>query len=100
MRHKKESNDRNGLQKSGTHPQDYADRVDGMYLFANDDVLNFYPKFGFQKATEYQYSKEVKMDTPPTMKHISMSQKKEWDQLKTVIDRSICRFQRLHMHDC
>lgn len=80
--------------------QDYADRVDGMYLFANDDVLNFYPKFGFQKATEYQYSKEVKMDTPPTMKHISMSQKKEWDQLKTVIDRSICRFQRLHMHDC
>lgn len=39
--------------------EEYIDKVDGIYLFANDQVLNFYPKFGFTKATEYQYSKIV-----------------------------------------
>ena len=27
----------------------------GLYLFANDSVLDFYPKFGFQRRTEYQH---------------------------------------------
>ena len=27
-----------------------------MYLFANDSVLNFYPKFGFEQIEEHQYS--------------------------------------------
>lgn len=40
--------------------KDYAGKVDGMYLFANDSVLDFYPKFGYRKATEYQYVKNVK----------------------------------------
>ena len=38
---------------------DYAGKVDGIYLFANDSVLDFYPKLGFQKAKEYQYSRKV-----------------------------------------
>lgn len=33
---------------------DYNDKCDTIYLFANDSVLNFYPKFGFIKANEYQ----------------------------------------------
>lgn len=35
---------------------DWKDQSDGIYLFANKTVLDFYPKFGFQKATEYQYT--------------------------------------------
>ncbi|GHH99311.1 GNAT family N-acetyltransferase [Neobacillus kokaensis] len=35
--------------------EDYKDSNDFMYLFANDSVLDFYPKFGFEKVPEYQY---------------------------------------------
>lgn len=38
---------------------DYGERVDGMYLFANDSVLDFYPKFGFREAKEFQYHKKL-----------------------------------------
>lgn len=30
----------------------WTDRCDGMFLFANDSVLDFYPKFGFQPMQE------------------------------------------------
>lgn len=32
---------------------DYGARADGMYLFANDGVLDFYPRFGFRPVKEY-----------------------------------------------
>lgn len=38
---------------------DYKDTCDGIYLFANNSVLDYYPKFGFERAVEYQYSKRV-----------------------------------------
>lgn len=34
--------------------QEWADKADLFYLFANDSVLNFYPKFGFTPAKECQ----------------------------------------------
>lgn len=34
--------------------KDWEDQCDGIYLYANDSVLDFYPKFGFVKAVEYQ----------------------------------------------
>lgn len=33
---------------------EYKD-CDGIYLYANDSVLDFYPKFGFHAVTEYKY---------------------------------------------
>lgn len=33
----------------------YENDYDIIYLFANDSVLNFYPKFGFKKTEEYFY---------------------------------------------
>lgn len=35
----------------------YQDECDGIYLFANDSVLDYYPKFGFQVSKEYIYKK-------------------------------------------
>ena len=35
--------------------QEYADKVDGLYLFGNDSVRNYYPKFGFVPCEEYEY---------------------------------------------
>jgi hypothetical protein len=33
-----------------------------MYLFANDSVLDFYPKFGFQEVEEYLYSTKISVE--------------------------------------
>lgn len=37
---------------------EYENKYDIMYLFANQTVLDFYPKFGFKSVNEYQYSME------------------------------------------
>lgn len=34
---------------------EYAGKVDGIYLFGNDSVLDYYPKYGFQPVTETEY---------------------------------------------
>jgi len=36
--------------------EEYAGTYDYMYLFANESVLDFYPKFGFKRVEEYQFS--------------------------------------------
>ncbi|MFX0548535.1 GNAT family N-acetyltransferase [Hathewaya histolytica] len=36
--------------------KEWEDKCDLIYLFANDSVLDFYPKFGFDICSEYQYS--------------------------------------------
>lgn len=38
---------------------DYGDKCDLIYLFANNSVLNFYPKFGFQELKQYQCVKRA-----------------------------------------
>ncbi len=38
---------------------------DGFYLYANDSVLDFYPKFGFVPAEEWEYGREIKKSSVP-----------------------------------
>ncbi len=61
---------------------EYKDKVDGIYLFGNDSVLEFYPKFGFKSAKEYQYSKNVctKSNTR-TIQKVNMSERSNWEKL-------------------
>ena len=63
----------------------YEDKVDGIYLFANDSVLDFYPKFGFVSKKEYQYSKEVNILGEQTIKHIPMDNMSDWAKMVEVI---------------
>ncbi len=35
---------------------DWRDKADGIYLFANDSVLDYYPQFGFERGTECCFS--------------------------------------------
>mgnify|MGYP001027382472 FL=1 len=37
----------------------YRDVCDGIYLFGNDSVLDYYPKFGFEVSKEYIYKKQL-----------------------------------------
>ena len=46
----------------------YGGKCDGAYLYANDSVLDFYPKFGFQKAQGYQHSLLVQKSGEPVRK--------------------------------
>jgi len=39
--------------------EDWQNQCDAIYLYANDSVVNFYPKFGFIKEAEYQYNMNV-----------------------------------------
>lgn len=39
--------------------RDWTNQCDGMFLFANETVLDFYPKFGFRRETQYQYTLPV-----------------------------------------
>lgn len=46
--------------------------TDGVYLFANDSVLSFYPKFGFVPGKEYVYSKPLAQTGECRMKNVPM----------------------------
>ena len=35
--------------------EEYSGKVDGIYLFGNDSVIHYYPKFGFKPIKEYEY---------------------------------------------
>ena len=39
--------------------RDWRGKTDLIYLFANDTVLDFYPKFGFKQIDQWQYSKPL-----------------------------------------
>ena len=60
---------------------DYEDKVDGIYLFANDSVVDFYPKFGFVKGRETRFCKEVEVTSKNTAVQVPMSGKEDWDKM-------------------
>lgn len=70
--------------------KDFAGKTDGIYLFANDSVLDFYPKFGFERAEEYQYFKDLEPSANRTIRQIPMNDKKDWAQMCTVLNTRNC----------
>lgn len=50
-----------GLQKIifDTVINDFSDKCDAVFLFANRTVTDFYPKLGFEKAVEYTFEKNI-----------------------------------------
>lgn len=65
--------------------KDYAEGTDGIYLFANNEVLSFYPKFGFRTAKQFEYVKEVQNEKAATFMQIPMGDKEAWDMLEQKI---------------
>lgn len=53
----------------------WRDRCDMMYLFANDSVLNYYPKFNFEEVKEYQYLRRIHCkNSKPAAKKVDMDE--------------------------
>ena len=69
---------------------EYKDKSDGIYLFGNDSVLNFYPKFGFVKSKEYQYSKVISpVDNVRKVEHIDMNDKTNQKNFFDAVEKSV-----------
>ena len=66
--------------------KDYDGKVDGIYLFANDSVLEFYPKFGFREAKEYQFTKDVTISGECTAQNVPLRDKIDFDRTVEVLD--------------
>ena len=66
--------------------KDYEGKADGIYLYANDSVLDFYPKFGFQEAKEYQFSKELRTAGAFTAAQVPMRDRKDFDAFAEILE--------------
>ena len=44
--------------------EDWRDSCHGMFLFANNTVLDFYPKFGFRREIQYRYTLPIERSSP------------------------------------
>lgn len=71
--------------------EDYKGKVDGIYLFANDGVTDFYPKFGFAKSKEYLYSKEVSNTGECQFKKIIMDNAASLERLMESMKNTVFR---------
>jgi len=59
--------------------------ADGIYLFANDEVLEFYPKFGFRKGKEFEYFRTVEQTGDCRMEQILMDREENRTCLESAI---------------
>lgn len=66
---------------------DWLNRCDAMYLYANDSVLDFYPKFGFVKAYEYQSGFTLK-PRPQLARKLDMDNASDLEILHTHYQKS------------
>ena len=67
--------------------KDTAD-ADGIYLFGGDNVLEFYPKFGFVQGTEHIYTKAIAQGGACRMERVGMDGPEGWAQLRTAMEKS------------
>lgn len=66
---------------------DWRDRAEAVYLFANDSVLDFYPKFGFHRALEYQSRAWIAAKAGPRVK-LNMSDRSDRELLSRYYQKS------------
>ena len=70
--------------------REYAD-ADGIYLFANDTVVDYYPRFGFRPGREMAYRKAVAASDTCRAEQILMDGPAAWDRLAKAMEKSTFR---------
>lgn len=69
---------------------EWKDRADFIYLFANDTVLDFYPKFNFRIVKEYQQAKLIdRHSSSPSWKKLNMENQADVALLLQMINESV-----------
>lgn len=71
--------------------EEYEETVDGMYLFANNSVLDFYPKFGFRESREYQHSRPVRGQGERTAVSVPMESGGDRAEFLQAVEESTCQ---------
>lgn len=70
--------------------EDWNEKCHFIYLFANSTVLNFYPKFGFFRVKEYEYSKRVdRQIIKDDLEQLNMNKQKNRDKLHDYAKNSV-----------
>jgi ribosomal protein S18 acetylase RimI-like enzyme len=72
----------------GEVERDYENKTDGYFLFANNSVFEFYPKFGYKTIKEYEYFKDVNNNTEMTAQNILLEDKEARKELEDAIRSS------------
>lgn len=68
---------------------EWKNKCDMIYLYANDDVKDFYPKFGFVPVNEYEHTKDIKSNnTLPSPKALNLTDKQDKALLQKYIRES------------
>lgn len=69
---------------------EHKDKADGIYLFGNDSVINFYPRFGFVKSKEYQYSKDIySINNVKKVQQVDISDTVKWEDFFSTVKSSV-----------
>ena len=68
---------------------EWEDKVDFIYLFANNTVLDFYPKFNFERIEEYQYSKSIEsVNDQSSLRQLNIENKDDLNLIRQTIRHS------------
>lgn len=78
--------------------KEYGRTIDGMYLFANDSVLDFYPRFGFRKVMEYRCTKPFSTAQECCAVPVPMQSRNDWHKLEDIMRQSV-PYSRFNMVD-
>lgn len=66
--------------------EEFKGQYDFMYLFANENVLEFYPRFGFELAAETQYSvKHSSQPTAESLRKLDISSKEDLKLIERIV---------------
>lgn len=68
--------------------KDYEGKADGWFLFANESVLDFYPKFGFRRSDEFEYVKAVTNEEDAFAISVPMKEKSDYLKLQQAMKES------------
>lgn len=80
----------------------YEDQVDFIYLFANNTVLDFYPKYGFNRQQESQFMIDVNNQLSPSKKHyrqLDINSSTDRELLETLATDRLPNSQQLGIRD-
>lgn len=80
--------------------KDWEDQCDFMFLFANKSVLGFYPKFGFEKGKQYQFSIHIH-GIPKTSRKLDMDTAQDRELLRKQYEKKnpFSKLQVIHNYE-